>query len=154
MIGFEICWYGFRNQMIDISRHIFAIYSFSSFYISSIMSLLIHKLRRQRPNTRQQLNRKFITISQILLRLKAVSDACRSASQDDCPWLQRRSLRAKAYDFGYGEDQITVQRCQYSSLQPKQKQADGNLLNATFLQAPPILQPSQPQLAWVRNCFC
>lgn len=82
-----------------------------------------------------------------------VSDASRRTCQYGCPWLQCRSLRAKAHDLRHREDQITVHPPSAPILfyGPQTRKWGSNLLNATLLQSPPILQSPDSQLPRIRN---
>lgn len=106
--GYGMTEWGPGFNHIDIST---ISMSFLAFHLTVLIPLLlsrfINKLRRQRPNTRQNLNRKLIPVSQILLRLIRMSHARRGTCQNDGTRLQRCPLGAKTYNLWDGEDQIT-----------------------------------------------
>jgi hypothetical protein len=71
---------------------------------------LIYKCSRQRPNARKNLNRELIPVTEILLRREAMSHTRWGIGQNDCAWLQSRTLREEARDLGDGEYQVAVFR--------------------------------------------
>lgn len=70
------------------------------------LRLLVLEHADQAPNVRQNLHRKDITVTDLLLGFPADADTCWCAGQDHRACGESRSLREKADKLGDGEDEV------------------------------------------------